>query len=94
MLIKEKRGNFVPFRFKYMGSGARTVGLYVFVEFVQRLKSLFQKNITKTSFREIAWFVARKLKSTFYGFKGSFITYLRVTASVIQNVLAVINGSQ
>ena len=54
MLIKEKRGNFVPFRFKYMGSGARTVGLYVFVEFVQRLKSLFQKIITKISFREIA----------------------------------------
>ena len=59
------------FRFKNTGYNARTIGLYVFVEYVQRIKSLFiqykkarnpftfiQSNLTNVTFNRITGLVS------------------------------------
>ena len=42
-----------------VGNGASTARLYIFVECVYFLKSLFQQNTTNFSLREIARLIAR-----------------------------------
>ena len=56
-IIKGKR--VTPFCFKYTGQRESMISLYVFVEYVQRLESLFQQDKMNVSFGEMARLISR-----------------------------------